>query len=251
MQIQHEGFFFGYTNTDIRAREFDVNRAGEYFDAAGFTTYGPDGIRRREGQRLSFRISYGTDDHTPWLVVLREEARKAGVELNLQLLDTATWGNQVGEKTFQILVLTFSPNTFAPSFWQGFHSDNAHIPQTNNITNTDLPELDELIDTYDATSDLSTRVELAHQIQQILHDHAVVIPTYKIPFVRETFWRWLRLPEAYSVRTANEVFDPLGHEPYLGGLFWIDETMRAETLAARAAGRTFPAVDIVADGWRR
>jgi microcin C transport system substrate-binding protein len=250
MQIQQEGFFFGYTDTSLRAYEFDLDKAGEYFDAAGFTDYGPDGIRVRNGQRLSFRISYGTDDHTPWLVVLREEARKAGVELELQLLDPSTWGTQVGEKTFQILVLTFSPNTFGPSFWQGYHSDNAHIPQTNNITNTAIPELDRLIDTYDATPDLDTRVELAHRIEKIIHDQAVVIPTYKIPFIRETYWRWLRLPEWHSVRTADEVFDPLGHEPYLGGIFWIDEAIKADTLAARQEGRTFPPVDIVDTTWR-
>ncbi|MGD8340388.1 MAG: ABC transporter substrate-binding protein, partial [Gammaproteobacteria bacterium] len=89
MQIQHEEFFFGYTDTGIKAREFDVDRAGEYFDAAGWSDYGRDGIRMKDGRRLSFSISYGTDDHTPWLVVVREEARKAGVELNLRLLDMA------------------------------------------------------------------------------------------------------------------------------------------------------------------
>ena len=31
-----------------------------------------------------------------------------------------------------------------PSYWQGWHSDNAHNPQTNNITNTDDPKLDQL-----------------------------------------------------------------------------------------------------------
>ena len=34
---------------------------------------------------------------------------------------------------------------FVQAYWQGFHSDNAHKPQTNNITNTDDPELDKLI----------------------------------------------------------------------------------------------------------
>jgi microcin C transport system substrate-binding protein len=250
MQIQHEGFFFGYTNTELAAREFDVDKAGEYFDAAGWSEYGRDGIRVRDSRRLSLTISYGTDDHTPWLVVIREEARKAGVELNLQLLDTGTWGTQVGEKTHQILVLTFRPNTFAPSYWQGFHSENAHIPQTNNITNTDIPELDELIDEYDAATSLATRVDLSHRIQEIIYDHVPMIPTYKIPFIRETYWRWLRLPEWHSVRTANEVFSPIGHEPYVGGLFWIDEAMKADTLAARRAGRTFPPVDIVDTTWR-
>jgi len=250
MATQYQGFFFGYSNTELEAREFDIDKAGEYFDAAGWTEYGPDGIRVKNGQRLSVRISYGTDDHTPWLVVLREEARKAGVELSLQLLDSATWGTQVGEKTHQMIVLTFRPNTFAPSFWQGYHSENAHIPQTNNITNTDIPELDALIDAYEVTSSLETRVSLSHRIQAMLHEHVPNIPTYKIPFIRETYWRWVRLPEWHSVRTANEVFSPIGHEPYAGGLFWIDEAMKADTLAARAAGRSFPPVDIVDTTWR-
>ena len=166
------------------------------------------------------------------------------------MLDPSTWGNQVGEKSHQILVLTFGPNTFSPSFWQGYHSDNAHVPQTNNITNTDLPELDSLIDEYDATADLAARIELAHRIMEIIHEQAVVIPTYKIPFLRETYWRWLRLPEWHSVRTADEIFDPIGHEPYPGGLFWIDEELKADTIAARQQGRTFPPVDIVDTTWR-
>lgn len=250
MHIQHEEFFFGYSNPDLKARDFDVDLAGKYFDAAGWSEFDRDGIRMKGGWRLSFSVSYGTDDHTPWLVVLREEARKAGVELTLRLLDMATWGTQVGEKTHQMLVLTFRPNTFAPAFWQGFHSDQAHMPNTNNITNTDVPEIDALIDAYDAASTLDQRVSLAHQIQAALHEHVPMIPTYKIPFIRETYWRWLRMPEWHSVRTANEVFSAIGHEPYVGGLFWIDEEMKADTLAARQEGRTFPAVDIVDTTWR-
>ncbi len=250
MRQQYEGFFFGTIDTSIRAREFDIDLAGEYFDTAGWAEYGPDGIRTRNGQRLSVRIAYGTDDHTPWLVVVREEARKAGIELQLQLLDAATWGTQVGEKTFQALVLTFRPNSLTPQFWQGYYSTNAHIPNTNNITNTDIPELDRLIDAYDAATTLDERVPLAHQIQQMLHEHAPVVPLYKIPFIRETYWRWLRLPEHHSVRTANKVIDPIGSYPFVGGLYWIDEDIKAETLAAREAGRAFEPVDIVDTTWR-
>lgn len=250
LRTQYEGYFWGYSHPTLHPREFDIAKADAYFDEAGWTERGPDGIRVKNGRRLSVRISYGTDEHSPWLVVLREEARKAGIELNLQLLDPATWGTQVGEKKFQIVVLTFSPNTFAPSFWQGYHSDNAHIPQTNNITNTDIPELDALIDEYDAATDLATRVPLAHRIEEIIWDNASMIPLYEIPFIRETFWRWLELPEQHATRTSNEVFEPVGSEPFVGGLFWIDEDAKAETQHARAEGRRFEPVDIVDTTWR-
>ena len=112
-------------------------------------------------------ISYGTDEHTPWLIVVREEARKAGIELNLQLLDPATWGRQMQEKKHQIVLMSLG-RSLTPSFWQSHHSDEAHEPNNNNVTNTDITALDALIEEYDRTTELERRIALAHQIQQII-----------------------------------------------------------------------------------
>src|SRR5690606_28301709 len=154
---------------------FDLAAADRYFTAAGWVQRGPDGIRVKDGQRLSVDISYASPELSPQVVLLKEEARKAGVELNLRLLDPSTWGNQVGEKNYQMVFLRFGTG-LTPTFWQFYHSDNAHKPQTNNLTATDDPELDLLIDEFDKTADLETRIKLSHQIQQIVHDKAGFIP---------------------------------------------------------------------------
>jgi microcin C transport system substrate-binding protein len=243
-----EGFSWDYTNREVRALPFDLAKANDYFDAAGWSERGPDAIRVKNGQRLAVTISYGTDEHTPWLIVAREEARKAGIELNLQLLDPATWGRQLQEKKHQIILMSLS-RTLTPSFWQAHHSDNAHEPNTNNVTNTDNPELDALIEEYDRTTELERRVALSHQIQLIIADEQSFLPLYTPTFVRETFWRWLKLPEWHSVRMVEDlrggVFDPVTL-----GLFWIDEEERAATLEAQRTGRTFPPIDIVDTTWR-
>jgi microcin C transport system substrate-binding protein len=244
-----EGAYFGYTNPSVKALPFDLAKAGDYFDQAGWTQRGPDAIRIKDGQRLAVTISYGTDEHTPWLIVVREEARKAGIEINLQLLDPPTWGRQLQEKKHQIILMGLG-RTIVPSFWQSHHSDNAHKPNTNNVTNTDNPELDALIEEFDRTSDLAERVPLAHRIQQIIADEASFLPAYTQTYIRETFWRWVKLPEWHSVRMAQQssgegVFDPTGL-----GLFWIDEEEKTATLEAQASGRTFPPIDIVDTTWR-
>lgn len=243
----YQGYYWGYTDPTVKALPFDLSKAGEYFDASGWTARGPDGIRTKSGQRLAVTISYGTDEHTPWLIVVREEARKAGIELNLQLLDPATWGRQLQEKKHQIIVMALSRG-LTPSFWQAHHSDNAHKPNTNNVTNTDNPQLDTLIEEYDRASELERRVELSHEIQRIVAAETSFIPLYTSTYARETFWRWMKLPEWHSVRTVDErqgIFDPVGL-----GLFWIDEEEKAATLAARASGATFPRIDIVDTTWR-
>ena len=58
-------------------------------------------------------------------------------------------------------------------------------------------------------------------------------------------WRWLRLPEHHATRTTSSIFDPM-----VEGLFWIDEDLRRETLAARQSGTAFEPIYIEDDSWR-
>ncbi len=243
LKMHYDGYW-DYSNPDISPREFDLDLANSYLDAAGWTDYGPDGIRRRGTQRLALSVIYSSPEHTARLVLLREEARKAGIELNLQIMDSSAAFKQILEKKHQIGWMGWG-TPLTPSPWQHYHSDNAHKPQTNNITNTDDPALDALIDEYDAATDKETRVRLAHEIQQMIHDMGMFIPMYKVPYTREAYWRWLRLPAHYATRTTSSIFDPM-----VEGLFWIDEELRRETLAARQSDTAFDPVYIEDDAWR-
>jgi microcin C transport system substrate-binding protein len=247
---QHYEGYGDYTNPNIEPRPFDLAMADEYFRAAGWSQRGADGIRVKDGRRLSFTVSYGNNELTPRIVVLREEARKAGVELNLQLQDASASFKQTLEKKHQIAFMAWSPQHI-PAFWEHYHSDNAHIPQTNNITATDDPELDALIIEQRDATDLETRVRLAHVIQQRVWDIAGFIPLYKVPYTREAYWRWLKLPETHGTRMTDPyLFDPLSEALRTDGLFWIDEDVKRETLEARRTGRAFAPVSIVDETWR-
>ncbi|HUQ52331.1 MAG TPA: extracellular solute-binding protein, partial [Gammaproteobacteria bacterium] len=206
---QHYEGYGDYTDTSIGPRPFDLAKADEYFKAAGFAMRGPDGIRVKDRQRLSFTISYGNNELTPRMVVLREEARKAGVELNLQVQDSAATFKQTLEKKHQIAFMAWSPQHI-PAFWEHYHSDNAHIPQTNNITATDDAELDKIIIEQRDAIDLPTRIRLSHEIQQRVWEIGAFIPLYKVPYVREVAWRWVRLPETHGTRMTDPyLFDPI------------------------------------------
>src|SRR5262249_7961002 len=150
---------------------------------------------------------------------LKEEARKAGVELNLQLQDSSAAFKQILEKKHQIAWMGWTTNLF-PQFWEHYHSDNAHKTQTNNITNTDDPELAKLIIEHPEATDKATRIRLALEIEQRIHDMAAFIPMYKVPYTREGYWRWLKLPEHYGTRTTEALFDPLSASLQSDGLFW-------------------------------
>jgi microcin C transport system substrate-binding protein len=230
-----------YTNKSIRAREFDLEKAEEYFEKSGWQERGDDGIRVKNDRRMSFTITYSTDVHSNRLVFLKEEAKKAGVELNLELLDGTSAFKKFLEKKHQIAWMGWSTG-IRPQYWGGLHSDNAHKPQTNNITNTDDPELDEMIDQYKNGTEVEKRIELAHQMQQKVHDIGAYIPTYMVPYLREAHWRWMQLPEVPGTKWSNALFDftaTTSNLGTIGGLFWIDEKKKEETLQAMKDDRTF------------
>lgn len=245
--------FGEYDNRSIRVREFDIDQANAYFDEAGFAERDGEGIRVKDGQRLSLRVTYGAPHHTERLVILQEEARKAGVNLELQLLDSSSAFKTMQEKKHQIAWMTWNSQGLSPRYWEHFHSVNANKVQTNNLANHANPEMDELIMTFRASSDPEERVRLAHRLEQMVHDSGVVIPTFQVPFTREGAWRWMKLPEGLGTRTSGSLFNPHRLSAGIfssGGLFWIDEEEKERTLAAMDAGTAFEPITFVNTDYR-
>ena len=225
-----------YTNSKIRAREFNLKKVESYMTASGWKR-GTDGIWMKGNSRYSVTLSYDQEQFTSRVVIIQEEAKKAGIEIKLELLDPGTSYKKVMEKKHDMDYMAWSTG-FRPEPWQQFHSVNAHKPQTNNITNIDDPEMDRMIDKYRNSSNDSERIDLSKKIQQRVHDSASWIPLNVTPFFREFYWRWMQCPDIPGDKETGEIFE----SPISGGYFWIDEDIKKETLDAIKAGKTFEPV---------
>jgi microcin C transport system substrate-binding protein len=230
-----------YTNSTIKARRYDIGKVEAYMTQSGWER-GPDGIWAKDGRRYSVEVVYYRDDHTGRLVVLKEEAKKAGIELQLLKLDPSTAFKKILEKRHDVAWLGWSTG-LRPHFWEFWHSVNAHKGQTNNVTNVDDTEMDRLIDAYRNSLDEAERIDLAHRIQTRVHEIGAYVPTFMVPYFREVYWRWWRLPEPPATRTSGSLFDAFGSGS--GGLFWFDPAIYEQTRQAMADGRTFEPVTVV------
>ncbi|MFH1726485.1 MAG: extracellular solute-binding protein [Elusimicrobiota bacterium] len=237
-----------YTNKKIRARAFDLDLADKYLKKAGWVERGPDGIRIKDGKRLSARVTYGSKHHADRLVVLKEEAKKAGIELTLQLLDSAASFKTMLEKRHEIAWSGWGAMD-RPQYWGQYHSKNAHKPQTNNFSNTDDPEMDRLIDAYRAAYMEDEKAQIAHKIQQRIYDGAYFIPRVMVPYIRVAYWRYVKFPEVPATKHSEDPFSyPFDGD--WGGLFWIDKGEKERTKKARSAGEKFPTVTIIDKRYR-
>ncbi|PIR16147.1 MAG: ABC transporter substrate-binding protein, partial [Elusimicrobia bacterium CG11_big_fil_rev_8_21_14_0_20_64_6] len=239
-----EGYGRG-TNRAIKARAFDLKLADKYLTQAGWGQRGPDGIRVKDGRRLSVRVTYGAASHNERVVVLKEEAKKAGIELTLQLLDSAAAFKTMLEKKHEIAYSGWGAQA-QPEYWGQYHGVNAHKPQTNNFSNTDDAALNKDIDIWRAEFSEAKRDELSRRIQQRIWDIAAYIPTWKVPYWRIGYWRWVKWPAPPGTKTSDDpILYVLKEAEAWDGLYWIDEATKKETLAAMKSGKTFPVVDRV------
>lgn len=260
MQTTSDGYG-DMTHPGIRAREFNIDQALVHFAQAGFDRRGPDGILvNARGERLSFNLSTGYEALAPVLTILQQEARKAGLDLRVEVLDASAAWKKVQEKNHDIAFSAFAVSVEAyPRYWETYHSSNAYdrpyledgvTPnpdrrpkvQTNNLESIALPELDALITRYDRSTTIEERRALAFKMEEILHEYASFSPGFVMPTYRIGTWRWVGWPEDFNVR-----FSRSADEFYL---HWIDETKRAETLEARRGSTSFPAGVRAFDQWR-
>ena len=229
-----------FTNPNIRARPFSVEEARKHFAKAGFDKAGPDGVlQNKDGTRLSFTITTGYRRLQDVLAILQQEAAKAGVEIKLDILEpTAAW-KKIQEKKHEITLTALNRSVEAyPRYWDFWHSFNAYREdgslksETNNFTVTANPEWDKLIDRYEASTSFAEIKEIALQLEQMIHDDAAFIPGWVRPYFQCAYWRWVQWPETFAGRLVKEHDDLSVH--------WIDLDIKAETLAAKKDGKTFP-----------
>ena len=221
-----------YTNSDIKARHYDIGRVESLMMKSGWQR-GPDGIWQKGKRRFSVNVNYSAELHTKRLVVLKEEAKKAGIEMILKRLDgSSSWKLNL-EKKHEVAWTGFSTG-LRPAYWEHYHSDNAFKPQTNNFTNTSDPDLDRMIEQYRSSLEIKKRIALSMKIQQKLFEIGAFVPAYKVGYFRLTYWRWWRFPKVPATKHSGDLFEELGT-----GLFWMDADLRKETLAAMKSGKTF------------
>ena len=65
------------------------------------------------------------------------------------------------------------------------------------------------------------------------------MPAYVRPFLRVGSWRWIKWPEDFNARIADQYLTYYLH--------WMDEDEKEATRASRRSGETFPPVIQVFD----
>jgi microcin C transport system substrate-binding protein len=250
----NEGYML-FSDPEIRARPYSVRQAREAFARAGFTREGRDGILVNDrGQRLSVSVSYPAIPLTDRIFsFLREEARHCGLDLRLDGGEATVNFLKTTQKQHEMAFTGWMIQPVIPDFYQMLHSSTAFDekgnpkPHTNNLNLWASAETDRLCTQHRKARTVEELRDAHRKLQWIVHNEAIFNPSYTVDFIRIGSWRWVRWPDSETTRFSP----PLLYDPHESFVYWIDEKMKEETLAARRSGTTFPEVKRMVDYYRQ
>lgn len=176
---------------DIEDYAYDVDAANALLDEAGYADSDGDGVREcladQDCETLTFRFNYADDiDTAPREAELLQGMwREIGVEIQIQGLDPDTLTSVCCPSFDYDIMLWGWGSDPDPAFLLGV-ALCSEIPSGFSETGYCNPEYDELYDAQAVEQDPAARVELIHQMQQILVDD---VP-YIIPYYSRVLEAW-------------------------------------------------------------
>ncbi|WP_414693677.1 MULTISPECIES: ABC transporter substrate-binding protein [unclassified Plantibacter] len=163
---------------------YDLDAANELLDAAGWTTKDADGVRTKDGVRLTVRFPVSTNQSIPAEQSLFEQiqagAGEAGFDVQLELLDLSSWYEALGTNAYEAVSAPYTK--VGPDVLRVLYDSAGIVPAPSgyfaNHAQLDDPALDDILTQASDTLDPDERAFLYEQAQQIILDGYYILPLY-------------------------------------------------------------------------
>jgi peptide/nickel transport system substrate-binding protein len=165
----------GYDSSLEGSWPFDQDAANALLDEAGWTERDSDGVRMKDGERLSVRWIAWTpvpDDRAALGNAIQSDLAKIGFEVEREVLEPGAYNEQYGPKTFDLTDWGFS-GVDADLLRSHLHTDGFQ-----NASQVSDPEIDTLLEEGIATSDVDDRVAIYKKLQDWNAEYTAIVPLY-------------------------------------------------------------------------
>jgi peptide/nickel transport system substrate-binding protein len=162
---------------------FDVDAAKKLLDDAGWKA-GGDGIREKDGQKLSFTLlTYsGFTEYMNDQVIIQESLKQIGIEVTPSVLEYTTlegmWHDPNGKPEDRAMEVQEWPHPFEQDPDVYSELDSKNVPPGDDYMWFQDPDIDKLIEQGRTTVDDAARVDVYHQLDVARLKALPALPLY-------------------------------------------------------------------------
>lgn len=179
-----------YYEPDVKQYPYDPDMARQLLDEAGWEV-GGDGVRSKDGTRLSFTCTVITGDqrNRGKAEVAQADLAEVGIEMLIEEAPVASIlaGFSSGEVEASIFNWTYGGSFGEPDARTSLKTGAAR-----NFSKYSNPRVDELLDAGVSTTDPEERREIYSEVQKLVAED--------VPFLYIMFWEWI---EVWSSRVKG------------------------------------------------
>ncbi|MFZ4841920.1 ABC transporter substrate-binding protein [Mycetocola saprophilus] len=161
----------------------DANAAKKLLDEAGWVP-GTDGIREKDGQKLSLKFPVSTNQSIPaeqsLFEQIQEQAKGLGIAITITPLDLSSWYEALGKNDYDLVSAPYTK--VGPDVLRILYHSAGITPAPSgyfaNHAQVNLPALDDLLTRAAETGDQTERASLYEQAQKTILEGYYILPLY-------------------------------------------------------------------------
>ncbi|MBN1787965.1 MAG: peptide-binding protein [Sedimentisphaerales bacterium] len=184
---------------DIKPWPYDIKKAAQLLDEAGWKDTNGDGIRDKNGKPFRFKFSYSADStiYQNLAKIIKDSGAKIGVDIIPDPVEWSILMVRLPKHEFESVTLGWGGDIVEDNY-QIFHSSQAENLGSNYVSFKN-PEADRLLEQIRQTLNEEKRIELSHKLHRLIHDEQ----PYTFVFTRPTY-------RIVSPRFENVIVHKLG-----------------------------------------
>ncbi len=176
---------------DARA---NLRTAMKILDDAGWKV-GPDGIRVKDGTRLSFEIMENQPEFERWVLPFIRNLKRIGVEATFRVIDASQYVARMNDFDFDMTVSGFgqslSPGNEQREYWG---SEKADAPGSRNLIGIKNPVVDAIVAKITQSKTQEDLVASVKALDRVLLWNYYVIPQWYTDVWKVAYWNKFERP---------------------------------------------------------
>jgi peptide/nickel transport system substrate-binding protein len=164
-------YIYGKQNDpNIKPWPFDLEKAKQLLDEAGWIDHDGDGIRDKDGVTFRFKLSYPSGSETAERIIkmIKDDTARIGVDVIPDPVEWSIFLERLNRGDFDAAFSGWG-GTIESDPYQIFHSSQIQN-RGNNRVGFSNAEADKLMEEARRTLDPDKRYELYHQFDRVIHE---------------------------------------------------------------------------------